>query len=195
MDSDSTSGLLSLDLSAAFYTIDLCIPLHRLEKQFGVSGRALTWLKSYLSWRTVFPAIMQRDVKWGVAQGSVLDPLLFYLFSIFPLLARLYAAMEWISTLHTDDTWQICHVKADEHKLSNSRPARVLHKAGCQRIFCADKTQMLTGTLYCCVIFQSMTAREPWWYVWFLPLFCQDQPLITNETWPFSFYERCQDLN
>ena len=52
MDSDSTSVLLLLDLSAVFDTIDHCILLDGLNCNFGVSGLALSWLKSYLSVRT-----------------------------------------------------------------------------------------------------------------------------------------------
>uniref|UniRef100_A0A671US71 Reverse transcriptase domain-containing protein n=1 Tax=Sparus aurata TaxID=8175 RepID=A0A671US71_SPAAU len=79
LDSNSTSVLMLLDLSAAFDTIDHGILSDRLESQFGISGLALAWLKSYLSERTqcvsyngtssIFTA-----VKYGVPQRSVLGP-------------------------------------------------------------------------------------------------------------------------
>lgn len=46
-DSNSISALLMLDLSAAFDTVFHCILLNRLENDFGMSGLALTWLKSF----------------------------------------------------------------------------------------------------------------------------------------------------
>jgi len=44
----STTLLVSLDLSAAFDTIDHDILISRLQHSFGISGPVLSWLKSYL---------------------------------------------------------------------------------------------------------------------------------------------------
>ncbi len=79
--------LLLLDHSAAFDTIDHGILLDSLKKQFGISGLALAWLKSYLSERTQCLSYnnitsLFSDVKYGVPQGSVLDPLHFSIYLI-----------------------------------------------------------------------------------------------------------------
>ena len=78
-----------LDLSAAFYTIDHSILLHRLKYLFGVSGPALEWFASYLSERYQYIRIgkftpSKSQISSGVPQGSVLGPLFFTMY-ISPL--------------------------------------------------------------------------------------------------------------
>ena len=73
---------MSLDLSAAFDTIDHHIFISRLCTSFGVTGSVLSWLQSYLADRTqsVCIGLHSSDptvCTSGVPQGSVLWPLLF----------------------------------------------------------------------------------------------------------------------
>jgi len=51
-DSGQMSALCLLDLTAAFDTVDHDLLLLRLERQFGLRGIVLAWLRSYLSGRT-----------------------------------------------------------------------------------------------------------------------------------------------
>ena len=44
--------LVLLDLSAAFDTVDHGIFITRLKHRFGITGKALGWIQSYLSWKT-----------------------------------------------------------------------------------------------------------------------------------------------
>lgn len=77
--------LVSLDLSAAFDTIDHSLLISRLNCSFGVRGVALAWLSSYLSNRTQIVQINSTssnsvNLISGVPQGSVLGPILFTLY-------------------------------------------------------------------------------------------------------------------
>ena len=56
-DQGSSSVLVSLDLSAAFDTIDHNILLSRLDNSFGIHGLGLSWFQSYLSDRSQFVRI------------------------------------------------------------------------------------------------------------------------------------------
>jgi len=79
------SVLCLLDLCAAFDTVDLDLLWQRLERQFGLCGTALQWVRSYLSgktFRVVFGDVMSFIVyvMCSGPQGSVLGPLFFILY-------------------------------------------------------------------------------------------------------------------
>ena len=95
MDNNKICILTLLDLSAAFDTIDHQILLTRLQHSFGISGPALSWFSSYLSNRTHAVTInsLQSEhttLRYGVPQGSVLDPVLFILYTqpLFNLVSK-----------------------------------------------------------------------------------------------------------
>ena len=81
MDGAKVTALTLLILSAAFDTIHHTILLRRLDDWFGVTGKALNWLKLYLTGRCQGIKLgeclsSKADLKFGVPQGSVLRPLL-----------------------------------------------------------------------------------------------------------------------
>jgi hypothetical protein len=85
MDGQEVCFLVLLDLSSAFDTIDHKTIIDVLEYQFGVTDKAVEWIKSILSNRkqrvdldNAFSEVC--DVKYGVPQGSCLGPILFLLY-------------------------------------------------------------------------------------------------------------------
>ena len=48
-DSQKVTLLVLLDLSAAFDCVDCDILLHRLQSSFGLAGKVLDWLRSFLT--------------------------------------------------------------------------------------------------------------------------------------------------
>ena len=86
IDDNGCVILVLLDLSAAFDTVDHCILLERIQHRFGITGKALFWLKSYLSNRTQFTKVSDelsssRKLLCGVPQGSVLGPILYTMYT------------------------------------------------------------------------------------------------------------------
>jgi hypothetical protein len=77
--------LALLDQSAAFDTTDHDILLDRLSARFGISGTALFWFTSYISDRRQSVSVSGFSSSlcpliYGVSQGSVLGPILCFLY-------------------------------------------------------------------------------------------------------------------
>jgi retron-type reverse transcriptase len=78
-DRKETTAWFFLELSKAFDTIDHDILFDKLE-HYGISGIALTWIKSYFLERKQFVEFnetcsSEQTIKCGVPQGSILGPL------------------------------------------------------------------------------------------------------------------------
>jgi retron-type reverse transcriptase len=86
LDEDYTVVLIMLDLSAAFDTINHGVLFALLQERYSVRGQVLAWIQSYLSsqsWTVVVEG-QERELSYGVPQGSILGPLLFIMY-IAPL--------------------------------------------------------------------------------------------------------------
>ena len=78
----NSQSMISLDISAAFDTINHSKLLSRFRDEFGVTDMALKWLKSYIEDRQQFVKFGRHSSATvrctsGVPQGSVLGPLIF----------------------------------------------------------------------------------------------------------------------
>ena len=103
-----SSALTLLDLSAAFDTIDHALLLERLSLEYGLSGSVLKWFTSYLTNRRQSVKIhdtlsSERQLLYGVPQGSVLGPVLFTLYTA-PLSKIISAFSSLSHHLYADDT-------------------------------------------------------------------------------------------
>jgi len=79
IDNNRCSLVVMLDQSAAFDTVNLDILLERLEHSYGITGTALSWLKSYYTGRSQSVSISGTSsatvgLGTGFPQGSVLGP-------------------------------------------------------------------------------------------------------------------------
>jgi hypothetical protein len=85
LDEGDGVALVLLDLSCAFDTLDHATLIKRMEEYFGITGTALSWIKSYLTDRHQRIHIREAtsesvQLETGVPQGSVLGPILFTLY-------------------------------------------------------------------------------------------------------------------
>ena len=85
-DKKLATVLLLLDLSAAFDTVDQDKLLHILFSQIGITGIAYKWFDSFLKDRSQQVKINDaysepESLDYGVAQGSVLGPILFNIYT------------------------------------------------------------------------------------------------------------------
>ena len=75
MERQSITSLVTIDLSAAFDTVDHEILLNILKHKFGIEGKALQWFNNYLRPRS-FKVItdgtysQEQDLEVSVLQGS-----------------------------------------------------------------------------------------------------------------------------
>ena len=86
LDAGSSAILLMLDLSAAFDTIDHDILLARLCNDYGITGNALEWFRSYLTGRIQRVVIedsvsVDQELDFEVPQGSVLGPRIYCMYT------------------------------------------------------------------------------------------------------------------
>ena len=107
VDNERISLLALLDVSAAFDTVDHVILLDRLSISFGITGSAFDWMRSFIVGQTqtvhYCGSVSQcAVVHSGVAQGSVLGPLLYVLYTAD--IQKLVELLSFGVHLYVDDT-------------------------------------------------------------------------------------------
>ena len=105
-----------LDLAKAFDTINHKILLNKLE-YYGIRGRTLEWLRSYLDRRMQYVCYNglkseTKPVEYGVPQGSVLGPLLFILYA-----NDIPQCMSYCRTIIFADDTTVYQVGKDPHTM------------------------------------------------------------------------------
>ena len=110
IDNGSFVASVSLDISAAFDTIDHTILCNRLQSSFNVIGTVLKWFHSYISGQSGYVKVGQTFSALainssGVPRGSVLGPILLRVY-IAPI-GRIVDAYNDVSYHTYDDDTQL----------------------------------------------------------------------------------------
>ena len=136
-DNGQMSALCVLDLTAAFDTVDHDLLLLWLERQFGLRGIVLAWLRSYLSavsgrtFRVVYNGCSTSFVVYivcSVPQGSVLGPLLFIVYTAD--LASVAQKHNVTVYAFADDTQMYLHCSRDDTTSAADRLERCIADVG-----------------------------------------------------------------
>ncbi len=85
LDNGKLTGVVFLDIRKAFDSVEHNILLNKMKTQFGFTNIELDWFQSYLTNRKQVCHIngkfsSSKKIITGVPQGSILGPLLFYLY-------------------------------------------------------------------------------------------------------------------
>ena len=105
LDNGLAVGVVFVDFRKAFDTVSHSLLLQKLQG-LGIAGNLWSWIKGYLTNRTPVTVVNgckseRRLMKYGVPQGSVLDPTLFSLFcNDLPDIAE----GEGVLQMYADDT-------------------------------------------------------------------------------------------
>ena len=127
--------LASLDLSAAFDTVDHTILLHRLQNDFGIEGKALQWFTSFITGRTQRVCIDGNSsdlhqLICGVPQGSVLGARMYTMYT--QMLANVIRKHDVQHHSYADDT-QV-YVRCEDNE--DARSAAIVKLQSCISDIC-----------------------------------------------------------
>ena len=107
LDYQEVTCLVLLDLSVVFDTVDHHILINRMTSMFGISGCALTLIRSYLTGRSQRVKVGESrsdpvTLHFEVLQGSVLGPILFTLYT--SPLGQIFRSHWLMYHLYADDS-------------------------------------------------------------------------------------------
>lgn len=128
LDKHEETKSIYLDISKAFDKVWHKGLLHKLERQCGIVGNHLNFLKSYLTGRTQRVVVENCESSWkgtsaGVPQGSVLGPLLFLIYinditSVVNNTTHLFADDTSVSRGFTDPVSARLDLEEDARKIN-----------------------------------------------------------------------------
>ena len=125
MDKGNIPIWFFVDFQKAFDTVNHKILQSKLE-HYGIRGKVNSWFSSYLSNRQQYVSIgginsETKPIMHGVPQGSVLGPLLFFVY-----INDLHACIHFSTTRHFADDTNLLYI-IDRLKVRNHNPTRKLN--------------------------------------------------------------------